>query len=87
MLCFKIIVENESDRRSARDEAHQKLLQTIHQHEATLQRPERMGNGKFMTVARWDKDYRVFNNGQLDMEATLKNLKKAQDILDLAFPQ
>lgn len=86
-LCFKIMVDGESDRRNARDEAHQKIQQAASQLGADTGRPERMGNGKFMTVARWQGDYREFSNGQLDMDATLENLKIAQQILDTAFPQ
>jgi len=86
-LCFKIMVDIESDRRSARDEAYQKIQQTGSRLNENVIRPERMGNGKFMTVSRWSGDYRVFNNGQLDFPATLENLKKAQQILDAAFPQ
>ncbi|GAB2580170.1 PD-(D/E)XK nuclease family protein [Spirosoma areae] len=84
-LCFKIMVEGESDKRDARDKAYQKIKQMASQLNAIVERPERMGNGKFMTVARWKDDYRVFRNGQLDLDATLENLKKAQQILDTAF--
>ncbi len=84
-LCFKIMVEGESDRRSARDEALRLIQQAASQLNATVGRPERMGNGKFMTVARWQGDYRVFSEGMLDMDATLVNLKKAQNLLDAAF--
>ena len=44
-----------------------------------------MGNGKFMTVARWEDEYRVMTDAKLDIAATLENLKKAQGILDVAF--
>jgi hypothetical protein len=77
MLCFKVMVEGEGDRRNARDEAHQKIQQAASQLNTTVGRPERMGNGKFMTVARWQGDYRVFSEGKLDMDATLMNLKQA----------
>ena len=85
-LCFKIMVDGESDRRSARDEAHQRIVQAASQLNANVVRPERMGNGKFMTVARWSGDYRAVIDGKLDIDSTLINLKKAQDILDAAFP-
>ena len=84
-LCFKIMVEDGSDRRNARDEAFGELRQIASQSNVEIQRPDRMGNGKFMTVARWKDDYRVFNNGVLNMPATLENLKKAQTVIDKAF--
>jgi hypothetical protein len=84
-LCFKIMVEGESDRRNAREDAYQQVQATASQLGTNVTRPGRMGNGKFMTVARWPHDYRVFSNGTLDMDATLLNLKKAQAIIDLAW--
>ncbi len=86
-LCFKIMAEDDSDRRDSREEAFEKLRQTAQQLNMEIQRPDRMGNGKFMTVARWEGDYRVFNfnNGMLDMDATRRNLNKAQELLDAAF--
>jgi hypothetical protein len=85
VLCFKIMVENELYRRNARDEAYQRIQQTAYKLNKNVRRPDRMGNGKFMTVARWDGDYLVFGDGQLDLDATLENLKAAQQILDTTF--
>ena len=84
-LCFKIMVEGESIRRNAREDAYESVQRTASQLSVNIERPERMGNGKFMTVARWKEDYREITDGKLDMAATLKNLKKAQMIIDKAF--
>jgi hypothetical protein len=85
-LCFKIMVEGESSRRNAREDAYESVQRTASQLSVNIERPERMGNGKFMTVARRKEDYRVMTNGKLDLAATLENLKKAQQLLDTAFP-
>lgn len=86
-LCFKIEVIDETRRQEARDEAHRKLVEAGKQLNMSVKRPDRMGNGRYMTVAKWPKDYRKPKDGKLDFEATLKNLRKAQQILDTAFPQ
>ena len=82
-LCFKIKVDDETKRSQVREEAYQKLKGV----NANLERPKRMGSGLYMTVARWKSDYRDSSDGLLNFEATLENLKKAQQILDTAFPQ
>ena len=84
-LCFKIMAEGESSRRNAREDAYERVQLTASQLSVKVERPERMGNGKFMTVARWQGEYREMNDGKLDMVATLENLKKAQQLLDTAF--
>jgi hypothetical protein len=84
-LTFKIIVDNENERRSARDEAHNRVMHIAPQLGLDVIRPERMGHGKFMTVARMKADYRISSGKGLDLDATLANLKKAQEVLDAAF--
>ncbi|GAB3775289.1 hypothetical protein GCM10028818_19230 [Spirosoma horti] len=81
-LCFKIKVEDAQKRAQAREEAYDKL-RAVH---TEVERPKRMGNGLYMTVARWKGDYRKSKDNKLDFEATLETLKKAQQILDTAFP-
>lgn len=85
-LCFKIAVDDESERGSARDEASLHILESASYVGVAADRPKRMGNGKYMTVACFSKDYRVFTDQQLDFDATLANLREAQSILDAAFP-
>ena len=83
-LCFKIKVEDATKRAQAREETYYKLKGVY----PNLIRPKRMGNGLYMTVARWNSDYRgMREDGTLDFEATLQNLRKAQQILDTAFPK
>ncbi len=85
-LVFKIEVKNEADdRRVVRDDAHQRIMDAASRLSISVGRPERMGNGRFTTVARWTGEYRVFSDGKLDFDATLANLEKAQQILDTAF--
>ncbi|MVM41410.1 hypothetical protein GO730_33140 [Spirosoma sp. HMF3257] len=85
-LCFKIEVKDETKRYEAREEAYRKLIETANELGITsIKRPGRMGNGRYMTVLRWDGDYLESANGKLDFNATLENLKKAQLILDTAF--
>ncbi|WP_018618346.1 hypothetical protein [Spirosoma luteum] len=43
--------------------------------------------GYWMTIARWQGEYRVMTDSKLDIAATLENLKKAQQLLNIAFPQ
>jgi hypothetical protein len=87
-LCFKIEVKDKTKRAIAREEAFQKLKKIAAQLGiSSVKRPERMGNGQYMTVLRWDDDYRAHQNGFLDFDNTLETLKKAQQILDTAFPQ
>jgi hypothetical protein len=84
-LTFKIIVDNENERRSAREEAYNRVTQTAQKLGLDVNRPERMGNGKFMTIARMKDDYRVSTSEVLDLDATLANLKRAQEVLNAAF--
>jgi hypothetical protein len=84
-LTFKIIVDNENERRSARDDAYNRVMQTAPKLGLEVSRPERMGHGKFMTVARMKTDYRVSISERLDLDATLVYFKKAQEVLDAAF--
>ena len=84
-LCFKVMVEGESNRRNVREDAFECVQQAASKLDVKVQRPVRMGNGKFMTVARWQGEYRVMTDGKLDMTATLENLKEAQAVVDKAF--
>jgi hypothetical protein len=84
-LTFKIKVDNESDRRNARDEAYQRIIQASPQFGLEVNRPAKMGNGRFMTVAYAKNDYRILYDGKIDLDATLEILKKAQDVIDAAF--
>jgi hypothetical protein len=84
-LTFKIIVDNENERRNSREGAYNRIMQTAPKLGLDIVRPERMGNGKFMTVARMKDDYRITSDNKFNLDATLVNLKKAQEILDAAF--
>lgn len=85
-LCFKIMVDDDIDRSAVRDEAYRSIVAEANKIGLVALRPERMGNGKYMTVGRLDK-YRITTpDGLINVEATIKNLRRAQDIIDAAFP-
>ena len=47
-------------------------------------KPKRLGSGKSVTVALLNKDFRIFNKGILDIDATVAVLTNAQRILNRA---
>jgi hypothetical protein len=49
-----------------------------------ITKPKRLGSGRSVTVALLNEDFRIFNEGILDMAATVAVLTKAQRILDRA---
>ena len=45
-------------------------------------KPDRFGNGRYMTVCVSKEDYRVSrSDGTLDFEATIQNIKSVEKIL------
>ena len=49
-----------------------------------ITKPKRLGSGRSVTVALLNSDFRIFNEGILDMDATVAVLIEAQSILDKA---
>lgn len=49
-----------------------------------ISKPKRLGSGRSVTVALLTNDFRIFNDGVLDMDATVAMLSKAQRILENA---
>ena len=81
-LCFKIEVENGNDRKELRDDWCKKVLNDCNKYDLNCKRPNRFGNGRFMTIAVLD-EYRVVDkNGIIDMERTVERLKSAENLLD-----
>ena len=85
-LCFKVDTlgnESSSDRRNIREDCYTR----IDVEKNKVVRPH-MGNGNTMTFAQWDDEkgqnpWLVFNpNGGPDIQNTVKNLIKAQSVLD-----
>ncbi|MBO0936134.1 PD-(D/E)XK nuclease family protein [Fibrella sp. HMF5335] len=80
-LCFKIVVDDDMDKATTRDEAYRAIVAVA----GRDLRPKRMGNGKYMTVAQMDSYLHKDSEGLVNIEATIEELKKAQDIIDAAF--
>ena len=81
-LCFKIEVEDKDKRTELREAWSKKILNHCNQYNLECKRPERFGNGRFMTVAVL-ADYRVVDEkGIIDMEKTVEILKNAENLLD-----
>ena len=83
-LCFKISVKDKSSASSAWKDAAEKLVRASQQLNIPLNLTKR-SDGLSMTITRWSNNYLVEKNGLLDLDATLANLKKAQEVLDAAF--
>ncbi|ABW66062.1 PD-(D/E)XK nuclease family protein [Desulfosudis oleivorans] len=82
-LCFKIFVENAEKRRHLRQHWYEKIILKCSEHGLKARRPGRFGNGRYMTVAIMDQDYRaVDDKGIIKMAETLKTLKAAQSVMD-----
>ena len=92
-LCFKVRVDNKEDRNVARNKWHKwckAATAEVAGIEAT--KPKRFGAGRHMTVAQWGKEEKESgtwlafdSDGRLDKEATVANLKKAEEVLAKAI--
>ncbi len=82
-FCFKIKVEDQEKRREFRDHWHQRILEECSRHGLKAKRPDRFGNGNYMTVAILDQDFLIVNErNEIDLPKTLALLKKAESVLD-----
>ncbi len=82
-FCFKISVDDAEKRHSLRQHWYEQISSRCSEHGLKARRPDRFGNGQYMTVAIMDQEYRaVDNNGVINMEETLKILKSAQSVID-----
>jgi hypothetical protein len=87
-FCFKIWVKDQEKRRELREHWHQRILEVCSRHGLKAKRPDRFGNGNYMTVAILDQDFRIVNErNQIDLPRTLELLKKAESVLDDAKAQ
>lgn len=79
-LCFK--VETSADK-SAFPELKQKYCRLVlGTGQGQVERPHRMRSGQTMTVAVWNGEWLAFNtNGSLDIDGTVMNLKRAEQIV------
>lgn len=77
-LCVKIKVQNKEKRKQYRKECFTSLLQK----NTKFKKPDRFGNGTYMTIGILNDDFRIINDcGVLDIEETVKNLKNLQSII------
>ncbi len=82
-FCFKIWVADKSKRAELRNFWHSKLIKESHVHGLKLKRPDRFGNGEYMTVAVLAQEYRSTNaQGVLDLCETCTLIRKAEALLD-----
>ena len=92
-LCFKVRVDNKESRNVARNKWHKWCKAAVAEVagiEAT--KPKRFGAGRHMTVAQWGKEEKESgtwlafgNNGTLNLDKTVVNLKKAETVLAKAI--
>jgi hypothetical protein len=84
-LCFKIQVGDAAKRRDLRARWNSYVLEAARQEDLTVVRPKRFREGKSMTVAVFDGDFRVANaNGLLALAATVSALRRAAAVLNRA---
>jgi hypothetical protein len=82
-FCFKICVPDMPKRSELRGYWHRKIAWEGQKHGLKVKRPGRFGNGKFMTVAILDDDYRITDRrGLLDLGETTSLIHRAEAVLD-----
>ncbi|SES09904.1 PD-(D/E)XK nuclease superfamily protein [Gracilibacillus ureilyticus] len=75
-LCVKIIAKEGENRKELRNAAMKEVLDESKRHDLQLERPARLGNGKTMTIAQRTDYLQLNNDGTLDLERTLEQLRK-----------
>lgn len=84
-LTFRIEVYGDSDRRELRTKWFERVVEVGDELKVPFRKPLRFGLGNTMAVAELDGDYRVQTSaGFLDLEATLKRIRMAESVMDLA---
>ena len=82
-FCFKVSVDNAEKRHELRQRWHELIMSKCPVHKLRAKRPDRFGNGQYMTVAILDQEYRaVGSTGLIDMSETIRILKSAQSVID-----
>ena len=77
-LCLKIEVNEPAQRSSLRRKWYGLFKRAAAKHGLVLEKPERFGSGKYMTVLT-DRNYlKVQENGLIDLGATLKGLREVE---------
>ena len=87
-LCFKIAVEEKGKYKHLRQEWHDKITEVSTEIPLQVTKPDRFGYGRCMTVAVFPGDYRVTDENEIiDLKASLKRLKQAEEVLTRAVQQ
>lgn len=81
-LCFKIWVNNNSERKLLREKWHKAIYSKGQECGLDIVRPKRFGNGEYMTVCIYDGDYRISHQGIIDFEKTIVRLRSAEELLE-----
>lgn len=82
-FCFKISVNNAERRRDLRKFWYEKITSKCLKYGLKAKRPDRFGNGQYMTVAVLDQEYRIVNDdGLINIADTLTILNAAQSVID-----
>ena len=86
-LCVKIHTDGDPDvRRKRRTLWHERTMRAAKRLGIPLRRPGRFGNGKTMTVAILDEEYRQLGgNERVDLDATVKFLHTAHEVVVTAM--
>jgi hypothetical protein len=80
-LSLRIVVPEKTDRRALRLAWHERILAAADGVELAVRRPNRFGHGRTMRVAEVETYLRADDHGRLDLEGTLEELEKAEDVL------
>ena len=83
-LCVKIKVDDLIRRREMREKWYRAIIETGREQGVSFHKPKRFGNGRTMTVAVFESDFRITNdNGTLNYDLTLERLQNAEEVLEL----
>ena len=83
--CFKVEVSESDLAQDLKFGWNARFLDAAASMNVCIARPDRMRVGSYMTVAKFHGDYRVANNeGLLDFDATCKNLRAMEEVLEQA---
>ena len=84
-LCFKVDVSNETAYQFRYDLKYEWSDRLIMAGDGRTVRPPRLRVGKTMTVAHWASDWLAFQeDGLIDIDSTIQNLKEAEKVLNRA---
>ena len=82
-LCYKIRVDDKDRRKKLRTQWHKKILTENDKKVNNIVKPDRFGNGRYMTVCIHKGDYRAVDDKNIiDMAKTIEILKSAENLLN-----